>query len=361
MVTLWREWLRPIGLILVFPFVVLIVATRMWMAWLVRPSRMDTVWHSMAPRQEDLAGHGRGIDRVIGSVQERYLKGGPLIGTFLLSDGLLLQDIDPAILTLSEGRLRVALYHGSASDSGPDEEYLVVYDRDASCLYTLAQPQGMSADNAFERLRAGPHQAEARVRSALQSAKATVKLHRVLGLLVNEAIPVPLAHLTRRLDNGSLLEGHLLLPTDLRGAADPGRMLQLAPYRLTLDGRDTGLHVPGLLQLYTSPGNACVMLAGLICAGDRASARTWHIWRAGQWHSIMENAVAEGNHTYSLVPLAIADDGLALFRLQPAAGDDRPVPRKVRLHVSWKRVKPTLRHVDQVVSLQVPAKGSGAA
>ena len=308
----------------------------------------------MAPLDADLAGQESAGDRLIGAPEE-LRRDGPFVGTFLLADGLILQDIDPRIHTLDDGRLRVALQYDRTCQAS-----VVVFDREASCLYTLGQiypGMAIAPDAAFDRVSSGSSQAIAFLRAAFPHATRKVVLHKVLGLLVDQATPAPPAYLTRRLRNGSLLAARLLLPADLRGASDPGRMLELAPYSLSMDGQDTGLHVPGLQHVLESPDGSCLMLAGVILQRDTVTARTWHIWRAGRWQMALERSqvpyLDPEAGSWRLVPVAIDDAGVVQCDLDQVTG--RQAPGTVKLRVNWKRMALTLQVKQNRVTFTVPA------
>lgn len=316
----------------------------------------DDFWKSIPPQEDDLHGNASEDDRII---QENEIgMGGPLAAIVLLRDGAIFNSVASEIRDLDQGRLRIALKYENGGKA------LLVYDRDQRCLYTLDRVHnGMTAEAWFTRMATNPAEAAKAVRAAFQHAESVVMLHNVLGLMVEEAIAAPPMHLERRLRNDSLLEAHSLLPPDLRGAADPLRMLNLAPYRITMDGQETGLHGHGLDTLIESPGGACLIVGGRIL-NRIYGPECWHIWHRNRWYAVLAEATFVGkerNSNYDRIPTAVSDDGVVEFRLQAGSAiydlaprSNDPPPRTVELRVSWQSGDLELHADHNIIALCLP-------
>jgi len=301
-------------------------------------------WASRGPTPATLHGHAGAQDRRIGGVGEIGM-GGPSYWTLLLRDGALLHGVCSAVHDLDGGRLRIAL--GQTRHGNP----LLVYDVAAACIHVLESIQdGRTPDALFRDACADPVGHAGPVRAACVRAARTIALHTVLGLRVPRADHphAPAERLVRPLRDGRVLQAQLLLPADLRGAADPERLLAHPPYELQLDGRPAGLHVHALQEVHESARGECVVLAGVqLDAGGGAVDGLWHVLYRERWHAVLGHALrpCDGGGSYMpyfLQPQEIGDAGALCFELSTCAfGPEgqlpsEPAPPVVELPVSWQ-------------------------
>ncbi|MES2741339.1 MAG: hypothetical protein V4754_10365 [Pseudomonadota bacterium] len=286
--------------------------------------------------------------------------GGPEYCSVLLPDGAILPDVCSysCILTLDSGRLHLAIKMRRRGNS------LLVYDSVQHCIHELYTPcEGISAETFFDQLRSNPADAPRIVRAACLHADVTEQLHHVLGLWLDQSHPETIPpYLNRRLRNGSLLEAHLILPPDLRGAREPPQALFLRPYRLTLDGQETGRHVSSLDSVLESPNGICIAVKGFLLNGFSVVDGVWHICRQGQWYATGREAWAPGgdggsSEPYCLTPVELDDDGRWQFELRRYNDDFEKksgTAGLVNLRVSWKP-NTVLRSVSKNrISMRLP-------
>ena len=106
-----------------------------------------------------------------------------------------------------------------------------------------------------------------------------------------------------------------------------------------------------------------MLVEGFIFDRDHAVARTWHIWRAGPWHGIIDRTMAPllkpGTPVCRVTPVAIRDDVRVQFKLSGMDGGDSAaigrLPRWANLRVSWKRFTLTAAVTRETIMLKVPA------
>ena len=320
--------------------------------WLGPRTRQAFSWRSAAPGRRAMTGHGSAHNRILAHGQTH--PEGRDYWNVLLPDGAVLNGIAGPVHAVGGGRWHIAL------EQTPAPQPLLAYDSQAQSLHTIVQPQaGLDAAAFLEQVLADPATAAQRVRDACVRASHTTHLHRVHGLLLDPACTAPEPVLAHRLPDGALVEAHLLLPADLRAAADPTELLSLAPYRLIVDGRKTGLHVASLADVHASAGGACWIVRAVLLDGLRVRERVWHIRYRDRWHALADAAWSAGHAMALLQPVSVGDDGVLRFSLHAIedmpAGllPQRPLPAEVALDVSWRRTPLVLapEHGEMVVRL----------
>jgi hypothetical protein len=354
----WLRWLPismvPLAMLWAGPLAGLVgglVAACLVQALLDRRKPIPDIWYSLAPSDAELYGYERPEPRNVGCLGEIAM-GGPELWSVLLPDGAQLDEICSGVLALDDGQLQIALLRRRSGMA------LIAYQPEAHRIDRLER---FDAEAVFALAARDPAQAASMVRAAVANGADTTWLQRRHGLWVDRDAAVAPERQERRLPRGRLLEARLMLPMDLRGARDPHALLASSPYRLILDGLDTGRHVTGLDEVYESPDGACIALRGVLLEGTRIRGGVWHLWRDGRWHAIDSSAVAAeaaGGEAFSLLIEALDDQGLLHCRLRSDALGLRSTPRlpaAVHVRASWLAEPLLLRLRDGACTVQVPA------
>lgn len=295
-------------------------------------------WLDAPPAHGELTGHASDAPRQVGHWGEIGM-GGPMYGDVLMPDGAILRDISESggVSPIRGG----PLYLGVRMRRGG--ETALVYDSANRRVHDLDLPINTPV---------------ARLLAACAADPSPVQLRPVLGLLLDRDIAPPPRTLQRRLPSGRVLEAALLIPDDLRGAANPEPWAMLHPYRLGVDGRPTRIHVGNLDDCAESPSGDAFALRGMRL--NRHGGSLWHVCWRDTFYTIEANIHADDGASIGLEAPCPTDGGTVAWRVahtrwEPDGGEKvLPPPSSVEVKAHWTRFPLHLRVRDGMAAIRLP-------